>query len=70
MRHIVFWFSAGRSSVPSGGNSAPNETATMQQTVAPPQAGRRLMRRRKQANQQNSDCPSRWGCGLDASSIL
>lgn len=38
-RHIVFWFSAGKSSAPRGGNSAPKESAAMQETVAPPQGG-------------------------------
>lgn len=32
MRHIVFWFSPGRITVPTGENSAPKESATMQQT--------------------------------------
>lgn len=38
-RHIVFRFSAGKSSAPSGGNSAPKESANMQETVAPPPGG-------------------------------
>lgn len=37
--HVVFWFSAGKSSAARRGNSAPKESAAMQDTVAPPQGG-------------------------------